>query len=91
MIASGLLLVLLDSVHETLKMEDRLEKAGIPFRSVIKPRYLGEDCGIALTFEEQFANRFYQLSKEAAVVIKGIYKQEGNEWKPRSLLTEEAQ
>ena len=41
------------TTHLTLSAEKTLEKAGIKHRTVMKPRRISSDCGLAIRIDEQ--------------------------------------
>lgn len=73
-------LALFSSIHETLKMEDRLDAAKIPFRSVVKPRKLGTDCGIGISLDESRIPELRTIVQDAKARLIGIYRRNGDEY-----------
>jgi hypothetical protein len=47
------LLILFPTTHLTLSAEKTLEKAGIRHRTVLKPRMISSDCGLAIRIDAQ--------------------------------------
>ncbi len=70
----------MQSVHETLKMEDILEKNRIPYRTVAKPRSLGTECGVVLRIDETDIPRIRELAQKHGCGINGIYKKQNNHY-----------
>ena len=81
MTAGTRIIVLMSSVHETLKMEDALESRSIQFRSVVKPRSLGTDCGIALRIDAGDAGRVRDTAEESGCTIHGFYFEINKVWR----------
>ncbi len=73
-------LVLFDSVNETLKMEDLLESSNIEFRSVVKPRTLGTDCGVALKVDHSDIKNILHVADDNGCHVVGVFKKENNHW-----------
>jgi len=74
-------IVLMRTVHENLKMEDKLEKSGIPFRTVAKPRQLGTECGVVLRIDRKYVSDVIECARILNCTIEGIYYQEVKTWK----------
>jgi len=77
-----MVIVLMSSVHETLQMEDWLEEADIRFRSVVKPRSLGTDCGIAIRINISAIPDVITGADKTGSTIHGIFRQQDNRWVP---------
>ena len=73
-------LVVMETVHQSLKMEDCLEKAGISFRVVAKPRNLGPDCGVALKVALDMVPDVQRLADSIHCGIKGVFQKREEEW-----------
>ena len=82
MTADETVLVLMASVHQTMKMEDELEKSKIAFRSVAKPRTLGTDCGIALKVPEHSVPEVKRIASSIDCTIAGIFINREKCWEP---------
>ncbi len=74
-------IVLMSSVHETLKMEDALESRSIKFRSVVKPRSLGTDCGIALRIDADDTGRVRAIAGELSCTVYGFFYEINKVWR----------
>jgi hypothetical protein len=74
-------IVLMATVHEHLRMENLLEKEGIQFDTLVKPRQLGTDCGMALGIQFKDVKRVEQIAGSRKAQIYGIYFNENNVWK----------
>ena len=75
-------LVLFNSVHESLKMEDLLESQKILYRTVIKPRDLGPDCGVAIALSDLDLMALKTLAARYSLKITGIHKKKNDTWEP---------
>lgn len=73
-------IIIMSSVHETLEMEDHLEARGISFRSVVKPRSLGTDCGIALKVARNDVDAVIQIANAAKRTLFGIFVEQDGCW-----------
>lgn len=78
------LIIIFESVHETLKMEDLLETEDIAYQSIVKPRILGVDCGVAISFDKKDLDVIRKLAQTNHLVVKGVYHRENNTWEPYS-------
>lgn len=74
-------IVLMASVHAHMRMENLLEKEGIQFDTLVKPRQLGTDCGMALGIRYQDIKRVEQVADSRKAQIYGIFFKENNVWK----------
>ncbi len=79
--ASKEMIVLMNSVHEHLVMENSLEKEGISYRTLAKPRQLGTDCGVALGVSFEDIARIKQIAVSRKTKIYGIFVKEDDVWK----------
>jgi hypothetical protein len=73
-------IVLMQSVHETLKMEVALEKETIEFRTVAKPRSLGSECGVALRISQDDIPRVTSIAGKEKCQVVGIFRKENSHW-----------
>jgi len=77
-------IVLMESVHQHMALEENLDRIGLPYRTVVKPRQLGSDCGMALRIDSRQLERLKTVSREAELSIHGIFYKEGMKWVPVS-------
>lgn len=73
-------IVLFATVHQTLKMESRLEKEGIPYRTIAKPRSISEECGVVLRISREDIGRVQSAASREECTIKGVYRQINHQW-----------
>jgi len=75
-------IVLMKSVHQHMAMEDRLDRHQIRYKTVVKPRSLGSDCGTALQVAPADIERIRKLSDDSGLTIFGVFVRENDGWKP---------
>lgn len=71
---SELGLILFHTTSAAMRAEKILKKAGQTVKLIPTPRELSSDCGIALRFEWEMAERVRALLNEARVEIAGIHR-----------------
>lgn len=74
------LIVLMSTVHQHLLMENRLERQGIDFKTVVKPRQLGTDCGMALSVKIDDVPQIQAIAARERAVVYGIFIRDGDTW-----------
>lgn len=74
------IIVLMSTVHQHMVIEDRLEKSGIGFKTVVKPRQLGSDCGMALNVKEENVPDVQAVAMKEHLGIFGIFFREKDVW-----------
>ena len=79
--ASSEVIVLMSSVHEHLVMENSLEKEGILYRTLVKPRQLGSDCGLVLGIKPEDLTKIKQIATSRKIQIYGVFIKEDDVWK----------
>lgn len=72
--------LLFETVHDSLRTEDILERTGLAYRAIVKPRELGSDCGVAIRIQFADIPFFLDLIRDRAIRLKGIYHQVNGEW-----------
>ncbi|MBN1551669.1 DUF3343 domain-containing protein [bacterium] len=75
-------LIVMENVHQALKMEERCDLADINCRTVAKPRTLGADCGIALKINAKLIPLIKKFANEENCTIFGVFYQEHQHWLP---------
>jgi Putative Se/S carrier protein-like len=75
-------IVLMASVHETLKMETRLDTENIAFRTIAKPRAISEECGVVLRIDAEDIPAVTRAARNASCSITGFYRQIDDQWIP---------
>jgi len=83
-------IILFESINETLKIEDALDGIGMEFRSVVKPRALGSDCGVAIRIDRDKIPNVSRISREQNCHIVGIFEKKDNQWINVHYLDEDA-
>ncbi len=73
--------VLFESVHDSLRAEDILERARLTYRAIVKPRELGSDCGVAIRLKIEDIPFFMDLVSDRSIQVKGIFHQVDGEWR----------
>lgn len=82
---SGGLIAVFESTHETMKAEKALKEARIRFRTTIKPRAIGSDCQMALTFDEKDLAGVAKVIDEKSLKLTGFFVKAGDgSWRPAS-------
>ena len=69
------LLIAFDSVHQAIRAESLLLKAGVPVELVPTPREISASCGQSLQFAEAAAEPVRALLERERIVFRGIYAQ----------------
>ncbi len=68
------------TTHLTLKAEKALKDAGVGHRTVMKPRKISSDCGLAIKLEHSDVDRAKDIFLSSACLPARIYRQDGREW-----------
>ena len=69
------LLIAFDSVHQAIRAESLLLKAGVPVELVPTPREISASCGQSVRFAEDAAEPVKALLERERIVFRGIYAQ----------------
>ncbi len=67
------LLIAFDSVHQAIRAESLLLKAGVPVELVPTPREISASCGQSVRFAEDAAEPVKALLERERIVFRGIY------------------
>ncbi|MDF1535378.1 MAG: DUF3343 domain-containing protein [bacterium] len=78
------LVVVFPTAHLTLKAESLLEKAGVRHRTVMKPRRISSDCGLAIRIDPGDLQRIRKLLEESNTDPVGFFMESGGSWEPVS-------
>ena len=73
-------IVLMSTVHQHMTLEERLERFKIPFRTVVKPRQLGTDCGMAIRTSSGNIEAIRKISDANQLEIHGVFLQTKGIW-----------
>jgi len=74
-------IVLMASVHEHMLMEEQLERKHIYYRTVVKPRQLGAECGMALRVYIPDVSKIRQICEASETTIFNVYSRQNGVWK----------
>ncbi len=66
--------VLFHTTSAAIRAEKTLTRAGVRVKLIPTPREFSSDCGIALRFEWENAERVRQLLGEASVEMAGVHR-----------------
>ena len=76
------IVVAFPTTHLTLKAESILEKAGVDHRTVMKPRKISSDCGLAIRINNENLHLTRDLLEGASVEAIGFFVESGQGWEP---------
>lgn len=68
-------LIAFDSVHQAIRAESLLLKAGVPVEMVPTPREISASCGQSVRFPAGSAAVVLALLERERIVFRGIYAQ----------------
>ena len=74
--------VVFPTTHLTLKAESILEKSEVEHRTVMKPRKISSDCGLAIRIHNGDLNHTRDLLAEASVKTIGFFMESEQGWEP---------
>jgi N-acyl-L-homoserine lactone synthetase len=64
---------LFDSTSHVMRSEKLLGQAGVRVKMIPTPRQISSDCGVALRFDREEADRVETILSENRVPLKGVY------------------
>jgi hypothetical protein len=64
---------LFDSTSQVMRGEKVLGQAGLRVKMIPTPRQLSSNCGMALRFDREEADRVVTILSENSVPLKGVY------------------
>jgi hypothetical protein len=73
-------LAVLKSTHLTLKAEKAMGEAGIAHRTVMKPRSISSDCGLAIRFEAELRQKVSETLLEKKLVPARLFESADGDW-----------
>jgi len=77
----GELIAVFISTHETLRAERAFREARIKVRATVKPRKIGSNCQMAITFPEGKLAEIKNIVKKDGFDLVGFYrKREEGDW-----------
>lgn len=78
---TGQLIAVFISTHETLRAERAFKDAGIKVRSTVKPRKIGSNCQLAITFPLAKIDEVRTVVDSGDFDLVGFYRQgENGNW-----------
>ncbi|MCD4654564.1 DUF3343 domain-containing protein [bacterium] len=57
------IIVLMSTVHKHMSMEEQLDRKNITYRTIVKPRQISTDCGMALKISISDIQRVKEISE----------------------------
>ena len=78
-------LAVFPTTHLTLVAEKTFQGAGIAFRTILKPRKISSDCGLAIRLGEEALEQAAAAVRSSGPLPASFYRSEGGEW--RQVLT----
>ncbi len=82
------LVIVFPTTHLTLKAETVLEQAGVKHRTVMKPRRISSDCGLAIRIDVDDQHHIRGLLEENSLNPAGFFMETGDGWEPVSWMEE---
>ena len=73
-------MVVFPTTHLTLKAEKALDKEGLSYRTVLKPRKISSDCGLALRIDEADVQKCRDALHLDSLTPAGFYRESINGW-----------
>jgi len=64
---------LFDSTSQVMRSEKLLGQAGVRVKMIPTPRQISSDCGLALRFDREEADRVVTILSENSVPVRGVY------------------
>ena len=64
---------LFDSTSQVMRGEKLLGQAGVRVKMIPTPRQISSDCGLALRFDREEAERVVTILSENSVPVRGVY------------------
>ncbi len=74
------LVIVFPTTHLTLKAESVFEKAGVGHRTVMKPRKISSDCGLAIRIGNEDLHRSRELLQESSIETVGFFMESEQGW-----------
>jgi hypothetical protein len=79
------LVIVFPTTHLTLKAESILEQAEVMHRTVMKPRKISSDCGLAIRVNDGDLQHIRDLLDERSVEPLGYFVESDGAWEPVSM------
>lgn len=74
------LVIVFATTHLTLSAEKSLERAGIAHRTILKPRRISSDCGLAIRIDPGSTERCREILLDDGLLPAGFYREAGGKW-----------
>lgn len=74
------LLAVFPTTHLTLMAEKIFKGAGIRYRTILKPRRISSDCGLAITLEKEQVDTVRTLLEESGHLPAALYGAGDDGW-----------
>lgn len=71
---------ILQSIHQVLKAEKALQRAGLPFDLIPVPKEVNPECGMAIETPAKDAARVRNLLVESRLKLVAVYHRNGKEF-----------
>ena len=72
--------VVFPTTHLTLKAEKVFEEEMIPFRTIMKPRRISSDCGLAIRITGDDVGRCRETVLSAGLIPAGFFRETDRGW-----------
>jgi hypothetical protein len=83
-VPDGDLVIVFPTTHLTLKAETVLEQTGVKHRTVMKPRKISSDCGLAIRIDADDLQRIRELLEGNSLSPAGFFMETEGGWEPVS-------
>jgi hypothetical protein len=74
------LVIVFPTTHLTLSAERSLERAGITLRTIMKPRRISSDCGLAIRIDPGSLDICRKTLTSEGLLPARFFREEGDEW-----------
>ena len=74
------LVIVFPTTHLTLSAERSLEGAGIAHRTIMKPRRISSDCGLAIRIDPGSLDRCRETLTSEGLLPARFFREEGDKW-----------
>ena len=75
------LVIVFPTTHLTLSAEKTLEKAGIEHRTIMKPRRISSDCGLAIRVDSRMLESFREALVADGLLPARFFREDEGVWK----------
>ena len=73
---------ILQSIHQVLKAEKALQRAGLPFDLIPVPKEVNPECGMAIESSARDAARVRDLLAQSNLRLVAVYHRSGKDFTP---------